>query len=316
MSISGFEAPVSPQEALPRELLEDFERATGSIVRSGVPGARCCTLSIGGRLAALVEPRSLEELSRFVAFFSQYKQEYRVLGAGSNLLIPDGGVACWVLRLGREFRSMKALGGGRFDVGGATSLMTVSRELSEAGFSGIEFAGGIPASFGGALRMNSGAHGAEMSDVLSELVCVMNDGTVATFKRSELSCRYRDAGIPAGAVIASGVITLLPSDSDSCRTKRAACLAMRKRTQPLTQPSAGSVFKNLSGGSAAGELLERAGLKGRMAGGAQVSTMHANWIVNPERAAKAQDVRELIGLCQAKVRGEFGIELEPEIVLW
>ncbi len=304
-------------------LSDDFaelKRALCSLkvgVRDTVQSAKYTTFAIGGPLAHLVEVQTEAELCGAMKLFREFEVTPHVLGFGSNLLLPDDGMKGWVLKLGRGFRYNEAESSSRFCIGGASALMTLSREFSSAGLSGFEFAGGIPASLGGAVRMNAGAHGGEMSEVLEEVSVVDLGGEKKTYQKDELTFSYRKSSLLPTEVVYQARFSLVESDKETTAAKRAECLASRKATQPLSMPSAGSVFKNPKDLElSAGALVEQVGLKGYALGGAQVSEMHGNWIVNPERNATAQDVQGLVALCQEKVHERFGVELEPEIVRW
>lgn len=296
--------------------LEKFLSAQNIKFKKGERGAKLTTAAVGGEVPYLVEPASFQEAAELLKFLSEFKVKFRILGAGSNLLIPDAGVEGAVIRLGRNFRYFEPLNeAGLFKVGAAMSLMSLSRELSAAGFSGLEFAGGIPATVGGAVRMNAGAHGAEISQVL-ESVEILADGEIASLKAASLQFSYRQAGIPANSLILAATIRLAAGSPDEIETKRRKFLEYRKDTQPLTTPSFGSVFKNPAPDRSAGSLIEQAGLKGRSVGGAQISPMHANWIINSKKNARCSDIAALINICKQEVQKSFGVELCEEVVYW
>lgn len=285
-------------------------------VRCEVSAAALTTFAIGGPLQYVVTVESLWELQAALKLLAAEKQQTRVLGFGSNVLVADQGIRGWIVRLGQSFRSVERLEGDRFIIAGGASLMAVARRLSGDGFSGLEFAAGIPASLGGAVFMNAGAHGAEIADRLERINVVMSDGTFRVFERDELPWRYRHSGLPRDATVVSAELKLPSGDKERIARDCSHNLTHRKNTQPLSLPSAGSVFKNPSSELSAGKLLESAGLKGVSVGGAMISSMHANWIVNPDKLASASDVLALISLCQERVRERVGIELEPEVRLW
>jgi UDP-N-acetylmuramate dehydrogenase len=295
-----------------RKILAD---CSGLVIREGVAGARYTTFAIGGPLQFLVEPCDIDALARLRARLHAEGVPSRMLGAGSNVVIPDEGLAGVVIRLGEGFRLLKDLSEGVFSVGASFSVMRLSRDLSQAGFAGLEFAGGIPASFGGAVFMNAGAHGGEFGDVVERVSVVHRDGTTETIERGSLSMTYRRGDVPVEAIVVAGEVRLTASDKDRVAERRAAFLTHRKATQPLHLPSAGSVFRNPPN-QYAGELIEATGLKGSTVGGAQVSLLHGNWIVNPERRATAADVRSIIDMTVDRVREAHGVELEPEVRLW
>jgi UDP-N-acetylmuramate dehydrogenase len=296
------------------KLLERFTHL-GLRVRSDLLGSACSTFSIGGPLACLIEPKDLSELSTACKLLREEGLVPRILGAGSNLLLPDEGVATPIIRLGQGFRKVN-VSASVVEVGAASSLMSLARSVSDAGLSGLEFAGGIPASVGGAVCMNAGAHGGEISQVIESTSVLLADGKVAELSASELCMSYRHTQLPAGAIVFAARFRLVESDKTLTAQRRAAFLAERKLRQPLHLPSAGSVFRNPPGAKSAGALLEGAGLKGFAVGGAAYADSHANWIVNPQRRALASDVKALIQQGQAKVQALNGIALIPEVVCW
>lgn len=283
--------------------------------RSGTLGATLTTIATGGPLSSLVEPETEDQLKQTLVILNSSSIRYRILGNGSNLLIPDSGVAEVVIRLGRGFRKVIELGAGRLKVGGASALMTVSREVSQAGLLGLEFAGGIPASVGGAIYMNAGAHGGEMSSIVETVTVMLPGGEIGELKANDLNFSYRKSSLPAGAIVTEAVLRLTPSLPEETSRRRAEFLAYRKSTQPLTQPSFGSVFVNPPEDKA-GRLIEAAGLKGSACGGVSISSLHANWIVNPERTGTTADVLDLMCRCQEIISSKFGVALHPEVVRW
>ncbi len=306
-------------KATTSELFAALE-AEGVSARQNVSGARYNTFSIGGALQCLVEPESTSLLQKTMALFELVEVSPIVLGFGSNSIFSDAGVRTPVIRLGQGFRHTEYTKGTLCRVGAATSLMTLSRKASEMGLSGLEFAGGIPGSVGGAIRMNAGAHGSEICEVLKSVTFVTRKGELVTARRDDLSFSYRQASIPTDAIIVEAELEFTASDRESTQAARQKHLQYRKDTQPLTLPSAGSTFRNPTGEDGvilpAGKVLEELGLKGERRGGAMVSQLHANWIVNPEREATASDVRELIEFCQQVVREQKGLELRPEVVIF
>jgi UDP-N-acetylmuramate dehydrogenase len=280
-----------------------------------VQAARYTTMAVGGSIS-LVELQSTEAAAEAIKLLAAEGEPYCVLGAGSNLLIQDAGVHAWVLKLGVPFRYQIAGQQGNFSVGAGASLMSLSRELSAKGFSGLEFAGGIPASIGGAVVMNAGAHGSEIAQVLQSVKVIDASGLPQELSVQELAYSYRHSNISSQMLVLEATLRLQPGDPQRCAALRAHYLAERKARQPLQLPSAGSVFRNPSPQQTAGMLLEQAGLKGHSVGGAQYSELHANWIVNPKRQASFQDVQGLIALGQSRVREQCGLELKPELVVW
>jgi UDP-N-acetylmuramate dehydrogenase len=292
-----------------------LEQCAGLSMRRGVPGDRCTTFAIGGPIDYLVEPADIGSLCSLIRALHREGFLYRVLGAGSNLLIADEGISGIVIRLGAGFRTIDQRLEGIFSIGAASSVMRLARDISAAGFAGLEFAGGIPASLGGAVVMNAGAHGGEFGDVLERVGVVLQNGRYEEIERGDLKISYRHGGIPEGAIVVSAELKLTSADGAAVAEKRARFLSHRKETQPLHLPSAGSVFRNPSG-HYAGELIERVGMKGVRFGGAEISSLHANWIVNTSRAATAAEVRHLMDTAIETVQLQHDVKLVPEVRIW
>ncbi|MCB9030357.1 MAG: UDP-N-acetylmuramate dehydrogenase [Deltaproteobacteria bacterium] len=297
------------------EAINELTAATGLVV-TPKEGSKLTTYSIGGMLAKLVEVNSTDELLSLVRFITETGENFRILGAGSNLLLPDAGLDQWVIKLGKGFRQVEKLRGGSFRVMGAMPLIVLSHQLSAAGYSGLEFAGGIPASFGGAIYMNAGAHGGEIVDLVKSITVVTVDGELLELPQAELNFTYRKSNLPKSSMVVSAEIELIPGSSDQILQTRAYYLSERKKNQPITLPSSGSVFKNPKERGSAGRIIESLGLKGVSVGGAQISEHHANWIVNKDRLATANEVLELVRLCQDRALTERGVRLETELIYW
>ena len=285
-------------------------------IRENVPGSSLTTFAIGGLVRAVVTVEGVDELSKVLAILSREGQNYRVIGNGSNVLFGDSPLGLWVIKLGSAFRRVETVSRGELEVFGSVPLMSFARKVSDDGLSGLEFAAGIPATIGGAVFMNAGAHGSEICSRIVEVQGVLADGAGVVWKRDELPWRYRHSGLPSGSVVTSVRLSLVEGDRTTISERCGHNLAERRARQPLSLPSAGSVFKNPSPELPAGMLLERIGMKGAAVGGAMISEMHANWIVNPKREARARDVVDLIEACKAKALAEEGIVLEPEVRLW
>lgn len=278
------------------------------------PLAPLTTFAIGGPAELLIEPASEEEASAVLDLLAGEGIPWRVLGGGSNLLVSDAGVAGAVVRMASPFDGFRFEGRTLFASPGAR-LSALARAAAERGMSGLEFAAFIPGTAGGAAATNAGASGGEMAGVVSR-VRAHRPGTGRREYAGEECCfAYRSSRFLAGGeAILEVVCELEPSSPEAVRNRMREIGEERKRKFPLGFPSAGSVFKNPPGGSA-GRLIEAAGLKGARRGGARISEMHANWIVNLG-SARSDDVRTLIDLARARVREESGVALEPEIVIW
>lgn len=305
-----------PQQSFDACLVPLLAEIVSGRIRHGVLGSTLTTFGIGGPLAAVITVENTEELSGVLGVLAAEQQSVRTLGYGSNCLIDDSGLDQWIVRLGAGFKGMSISPDGLVSVGAAASLMSVARKLSDDGLSGLEFAAGIPASIGGAAFMNAGAHGSELCRRIVSVEGVLHNGSHVSWSVADLPWRYRSSGLPAGVTVTSVTLQLEAGDTDRISRCCSENLAERRARQPLALASAGSVFKNPTPEMPAGRLIEAAGLKGTRVGGAVVSELHANWIVNQERKATAADVLSLMALCQLRVRESCGIELEPEVRLW
>lgn len=244
-----------------------------------------------------------------------------VIGFGSNSLLPDNH-SSRLLKLGKSFSgwgtnlAVRGELSEHLQVGASCPLMTLSRLCTNAGLSGLEFAGGIPGSLGGAVKMNAGAHGAEISDILTSVtVYSLTERSVHTYTPQDLKFGYRSSSLKCSDVVLSAKLKLsLKSATDTKKLYRAN-LAYRSATQPLKQKSFGSVFTNPQGQSA-GELLEDCGLKGFSIGGAAFSDLHANWIVRTSSEATTADALKLIKEGKKRALEQKGVDLVPEVVLF
>jgi len=301
-------------------------------------GVELTTMGVGGPVNEVCEVDSIVSLQMLIREFVEQGTKFRVLGAGSNVVIPDAGIRQPIIRLARSFSGLFdvhsfadlplrtpepawfSLDADRthvFSLAGG-SLMRVSRELSNRGLSGLEFAAGIPATIGGAVAMNAGAHGSEIGDVLVAVALVTPDGACVVLPAKSLELSYRSCELPRGSVIVGALFSLAKREPSACVEERKRCLGYRKETQPLTLPSAGSVFTNPDSerGVFAGALLERVGLKGKEYGGIAYSELHANWLVKVADSASAEAVATLVRLGREQVKIECGEELHAEIQLW
>ena len=287
--------------------------ACGERLRTRFELAALTTFRIGGPAALFLEPESDADLVAVSEAVRQTGLRVAVLGKGSNVLVPDEGFAGLVLRLGRGYR-WSARDGDRLTAGGAMPLPALAGVALAHGLSGLEFGVAIPASLGGAVRMNAGAHGGAIADVIGSVdLFGLTDGATRRVGADEAGFAYRRSGFPAGAVVVGATVRLRPGDPAEIRARMDEAREWRRRTQPLAEPNCGSVFKNPPGDHAA-RLIEEAGAKGRAHGRASVSTKHANFIVASD-GATAADVRELIREVQDLVARRSGVRLEPEVHL-
>src|SRR6266568_3010654 len=300
---------VSPDAVARAESI--LRSACGDRVRTGFSLAPLTSFRIGGPAALFLEPQSTDDLAAAAHAVRETGLPFVVLGKGSNVLVADDGFRGLVLRLGKGFR-WTARAGTRLTAGGAMPIPALSGVALAHSLAGLEFGVAIPASLGGAVRMNAGAHDHAMDEVLETIELY----SLAHAERSVLAAgdagfAYRRSALPDGAVVVGATLRLRPGEPGAIRGEMEAARAWRRATQPLAEPNCGSVFKNPPEGRAA-SLVEAAGCKGLTVGGASVSSKHANFIV-ARPGARAEDVHRLIRQVQERVNERFGILLEPEV---
>lgn len=281
------------------------------MVKLDEPMSRHTSFRIGGPADALVTPTTIPELKQVLRFCQEYQLPTVVIGNGSNLLVKDSGIRAVVIKIAGAMSTVTLTATGLIaEVG--ISLASLARTAVEAGLGGLEFAAGIPGSLGGAVMMNAGAYGGEMRDVVKQVWAFDVHGDEHVLTKEQLDFGYRHSALMDRQLIAAKVELCLP-DKDPIESQAiiADLAARRREKQPLQLPSAGSVFKRPPG-HYAGALIEQAGLMGKRIGGAEVSTLHAGFIVNVGNATAA-DVEELIRLVQATVLQRFGVSLETEV---
>jgi UDP-N-acetylenolpyruvoylglucosamine reductase len=289
---------------------------TGIAVRREEPLSGRTTLRVGGAARLYAEPASVAELQALWRTARSRGLGVFPLGRGSNLLVPDEGVDGLVLGLTHEtWAAFEPQADGRVRVGAGLRLKTLCGRATKAGLAGFEFLEGIPGSVGGALRMNAGAMGGWMSDVLDELELLTPGGEVRRYAKADLHLGYRHCAELENAVALAAWLVPPRAQGAAEEIARQIDVYRRKRheTQPR-EPSAGCIFKNPPGDSA-GRLIDACGLKGERLGGAEVSRVHANFIVNAGEAT-ASDVIGLVRRVRARVRETTGTTLQPEVLLY
>jgi UDP-N-acetylmuramate dehydrogenase len=290
-------------------MIDELRARVRGRVLVDAPLAAYTTFRVGGPADVLVEAEAEDDLVA-VAEVVRATFPTTVVGRGSNLLVSDDGFRGVAIRLGRSFRvHVQTREGFRF--GGAVYLPAAAKLSARAGLTGMEFAAEIPATFGGAVRMNAGAHGRAIADVLVWASGTdLSSGERLRWEVDELGYSYRRSALPPQVVVTQGEVRLQPDDPADVGARITEYLRWRRENQPGGR-SAGSVFKNPDGDSA-GRLIDAAGGKGMREGGAEVSDVHANFIV-AERDATATDVWRLLWRIRALVHDRTGVELEPEV---
>src|SRR5436309_6941296 len=285
--------------------------ATGDRLRRGFPLARLTSFRLGGPAALYLEAETDGDLAAASAAVAESGVPWTVIGKGSNLLVSDRGFPGLVIRLGKGYR-WAGRDGTRLSAGGAMPLPALAGVALTHSLSGLEFGVAIPASLGGAVRMNAGAHHHSMDEVLQTVeVYSIPQGSRSALPAAEAGFAYRHSKLPEGSVVVGATVRLRAGDQEDIRREMEAARSWRRATQPLAEPNCGSVFKNPPEDHAA-RLVEAAGAKGMAVGGAVISEKHANFIV-ARPGATASDVYRLIEHVSALVRDRCGVQLEPEV---
>ncbi|MGG6309930.1 UDP-N-acetylmuramate dehydrogenase [Paenibacillus macerans] len=275
------------------------------------PMSKYTTWKIGGPADAMIVPENTRQLTELIRLLREEQVPWMVVGKGSNLLVSDKGIRGCVIRLGSGLEQI-AFDGAEVAAGGGASFVRLSIMAGKEGLTGLEFAGGIPGSVGGAVYMNAGAHGSDVSRIFKSADIVLETGEMVTYTAEDMKFAYRHSVLhERRGIVAKARFLLAAGDRLEVAAAMAAYKDRRRKTQPLQQPCAGSVFRNPPGDHAA-RLIETAGLKGMKVGGAEVSTLHANFIVNTGQAT-AEDVLALMEQIKAIIADKFGVALVPEV---
>ncbi len=283
-------------------------------VRLSEPMSMHTSLGIGGPADAMAFPEDAGQMA--MLFEAAYKADVPVfiLGNGTNLLVKDGGIEGLVINLAKlDWIIKENVEGGSPAIrsGAGTPLPKLANFCADEGLSGLEFAAGIPGTVGGAVYMNAGAYGHDISDILYKILLIKEDGKTSELTAGGTQRKYRHGGIPENSAVAEAWFRLSPGDPETIKARASEFIKKRRASQPLTAKSAGSTFKNPPG-EKAWKLIEGAGLKGLSVGGAAVSEKHANFLINAS-GATARDFMDLMELVKQKVKEKTGIELEPEV---
>jgi|TARA_B110000263_G_scaffold241663_1_gene246164 UDP-N-acetylmuramate dehydrogenase len=265
---------------------------------------------IGGPAQAYIIPKDENDLSQILKFANQYKISTYFVGSGSNLLVSDKGINGIVITLGKAINDFR-INGAEIYAESGVMLGKVVKECIKNNLSGLESLIGVPGTLGGALVMNAGAFGGEISNYLKKVTVMTMEGNKKNYKPGEIEFSYRHSTFSSEEIVISANFELIQSDAKTVAEKKSLASGGRKATQPLKFRSAGSVFKNPDEG-AAGYFIDQAGLKGTKAGDAEISNHHANFFVN-HGEAKASDIVKLIRLARKTVKKKFGVMLELEV---
>ena len=281
-------------------------------IRHAVPMSEITSLRIGGPADIIFYPLGVEDLQLVTAVCQEHGIHCLILGNGTNLVASDKGVREPLINLSRGLDAINVKGQTIVAEAGI-GLSRLLRLCEANALSGLEALTGIPGTVGGALRMNAGSWGVELGNLISSLTVMDAQGEIGEMKRREVKFNYRGMNLPTEAVILRGEFSLPRGEKKEITKRMRHFLRKKKETQPLAQPSAGSIFKNPAG-IPAGQLIEAAGLKGMRRGDAMISPLHANFIVNMGKA-QARDILGLIDMIQKRVYQTTGTMLELEVVI-
>lgn len=280
-------------------------------IKADEPMKMHTTFRIGGPAKYFVIPETKEEIRAVIECCKNADMPYYVLGNGSNLLVSDKGYEGVVIQIFKNMNQI-TLEGNTITAQAGAILSSVASKALEAELTGFEFAAGIPGTLGGACVMNAGAYGGEMKDVLVNVEVLTQDGEILVIPKEDLELGYRTSVIAKrNYIVLEATIRLTKGDKEAIKARMEELKVQRTTKQPLEYPSAGSTFKRPEG-HFAGKLIQDAGLRGFQVGGAQVSEKHCGFVINKDQATAA-DVAELMKQVSAKVKEQFGVELEAEV---
>ncbi|MGG0299771.1 UDP-N-acetylmuramate dehydrogenase [Bacillus albus] len=294
------------------QLVNELIEANVGRVLLDEPLARYTTMKIGGPADILIVPKHVAGIEKTLQLVKKYKTKWTVIGRGSNLLVSDLGIEGVVIRLGEGLDHLE-VEKHRVRVGGGYPLIKLSTLLSRQGLSGLEFASGIPGSVGGAVYMNAGAHKSDISNIVSKALILFENGTLDWLTHEEMEFSYRTSVLQTKrpGIVLEAEFQLQIGERERIVSVMQKNKDYRRETQPWNHPCAGSVFRNPIP-YFAGDLIEKAGLRGYQIGGAQISEMHGNFIINTG-GASAQDVLSLIAFIKQTIKDKFGVEMHTEV---
>lgn len=293
---------------------KDYKKGAMGLIKGRVlfdaPMRQFTSIKVGGPADSLFFPKDVDELRKLVRYARRKSIPFFILGKGTNLVVRDKGVRGWVISLTQGMKKIQ-LNGEVVEAEGGLPLQRLVQFTIQKGLTGLEPFFGIPGTVGGGLAMNAGAWGAELKDVLRSITLMKDDGEVVERSRPRLKFSYRRLDLPSSWIILKGRFQLKKGKKEEILERVKSYSEMRKRTQPLDSPSAGSIFKNPKEGPA-GKWIEEAGLKGFRMGQAMISDRHANFIINLGKAT-AGEVIDLMELVERKIYEKKGISLEREV---
>jgi len=269
------------------------------------------TFGIGGSADLFILPNKNSQIKQLIDIIKDKNIQYYFLGSGSNILIDDKGLRGIIVSLKKSSKKI-VFENNQVFVDCGVMLGTLVKELSKNDITGFESLGGVPGTVGGALIMNAGAFGGEISNHLVSVTSINMNGKIKKYSNTDIDFSYRKSTFPKDELLMDATFKCNKGNKNKIKSKRLAASSLRKNNQPLRYRSAGSIFKNPEGNLAAGYLIDKTGLKGKRIGGAQISKKHANFIINIDNASSG-DVIKLINVIEKKVKSKFDVKLELEI---
>ena len=279
-------------------------------IQYNVPMSKYTSFKVGGPAECLIKIETLEELKQILEIAQNNNIKTTIIGNGSNILVKDKGIKGIVLKI--EIKKFELSKENELIVGSGNKLGEIAQKLAKEEITGFEFASGIPGTIGGAIRMNAGAHGSEMKDVVKTITYINKNGKINTIENSQAEFEYRKSIFSRNDfIIIEAKMQFSKGNKEEIQAKMQEYLTYRKEKQPIEYPSAGSTFKRGKDFITA-KLIDECGLKGYKIGGAQISEKHAGFIINTGNAT-AEDILRLIEYTKKQVYDKFGKEIEPEI---
>lgn len=294
------------------DVIQKLTTVDVGVIKENEPLAKHTTMKVGGPAELFVIPKDISGLQKTIQILSEHTISWRAIGRGSNLLVSDEGIEGATIKLGAGMDHLE-VGDEEVKVGAGFSTVSLATRISRMGFTGLEFASGIPGSIGGAVYMNAGAHGSDISKVLKSAHILFDDGTMCWLSNEEMDFSYRTSILQKRrpGICLEAIFTLQKGDREEIIKNMQKNKDYRRNTQPWNNPCAGSIFRNPLPNHA-GQLIEKAGLKGYQIGGAKISEMHGNFIVNAG-GATASDVLQLIKYIKETIYTLYSIKLETEV---
>ncbi len=290
---------------------EEISKMIKGICLVNEPMSKHTTYGIGGPAMCYVKPKNKEELKKILLFAKQHGIQIYFVGSGSNLLVSDSGIDGIVISLDKTLKEIQFINDTTLYAEGGAMLGKLVKLCVHNNLTGLESLIGVPGTLGGALIMNAGAFGGEISKYLKSVDIIKTDGKEYQYKSKEIDFQYRSSSFSKDEILIGATFQLTKDSSTNIQEKRQNASQGRKSTQPLRFRSAGSVFKNTKD-AAAGYLIDQSGLKGTQIGGAEISQKHANFFINKGNAS-SEDVASLIRLARKKVMEKFDVRLDLEI---